>query len=185
MDKSQFYSDTRADLPGQRWGNQFSIAAPVNSYVCTDGRVYTGVLLDSHWRTFCEHIDRTDIAGLNGMERILRREELDNVFARWCMTRSTREVVDTLNGLGLAVARVNSFAEAAQDPHVKARDMLQPISVAGGSEVPLTGPAAKFSRTPTRVRSAAPTLGEHTDVLLAHLGYTAAQIADLRDRRII
>lgn len=172
-------------LPSQRWGNQFAIAAPINVYVCTDGRVYTGVLLDSHWRTFTEHIGRHDLAGLNGLERIKRREALDAVFAAWCVTRTTTEVVDTLNELGLAVTRVNTFAEAAQDAHVQARDMLQDTLLAGGARAPLTGPAAKFSRTPTRVRSAAPTLGEQSDQILAKLGWTAAQITDLRARHIV
>lgn len=172
-------------LPTERRGNQFAIAAPANSYVCTDGRIYSGVLLDSHWRAFCAHIGRDDLAGLTGIERIQRRDELDHLFASWCVTRSTGDAVDTLNALGLAVTRVNSYAEAAQDPHVQARDMLQPTRLKDGSEVPLTGPAAKFSRTPTRVRSAAPVLGEHTDELLAGLGYAAAEIAALRDRRVI
>lgn len=172
-------------LPTERWGNQFSVAAPVNSYVCTDGRVFAGVLLDSHWKTFCAHIGRDDLAGLNGGERIQRRAEVDQVFAQWCVSRSTREVVDTLNGLGLAVTRVNTFAESAQDEHVKARDMLQPTRLENGSEIPLTGPAAKFSRTPTRVRTPAPSLGQHTETWLERLGYTAEQIANLRGRGII
>jgi crotonobetainyl-CoA:carnitine CoA-transferase CaiB-like acyl-CoA transferase len=172
-------------LPAERWGNQFAVAAPVNSYVCTDGRVFAGVLLDSHWKTFCAHIGREDLAGLNGGERIQRRTEVDQIFAQWCLTRSTREVVDTLNGLGLAVTRVNTFAESAQDDHVKARDMLQPTKLNDGNEIPLTGPAAKFSRTPTRVRSPAPSLGQHTETWLQRLGYTAEQIASLRSRGII
>ncbi len=173
------------NLPSERWGNQFSIAAPVNVYVCTDGRIYTGVLLDSHWRAFCEHIDRHDIAGLNGLERIQRRAELDALLAAWCVTRSTAEVVDTMNRLGLAVTRVNTFAEAARDPHLQARDMLQDTALAGGAHAPLTGPAAKFSRTPTRVRTAAPVLGEHTDPILKQLGFSADQIAELRAKHII
>ncbi len=172
-------------LPTERWGNQFAVAAPVNSYVCTDGRVFAGVLLDSHWKTFCAHIGREDLAGLSGAERIQRRAEVDQIFAQWCVTRSTREVVDTLNGLGLAVTRVNTFAESAQDEHVKARDMLQPTRLNDGSEIPLTGPAAKFSRTPTRVRSPAPAIGQHSEIWLQRLGYTAEQIADLRNRGIV
>ncbi len=172
-------------LTTERWGNQFAISAPANVYVCTDGRVYTGVLLDSHWRKFCEHIKRHDLASLNGPERIQRREEVDHILAAWCITHSTHEVVETLNTLGLAVTRVNSFTEAAQDPHVHARDMLQNTTLAGGAQAPLTGPAAKFSRTPTRVRTAAPSLGEQTDQLLTQLGYSATQVADLRAKRIV
>ncbi|MBI2802998.1 MAG: CoA transferase [Gammaproteobacteria bacterium] len=172
-------------LASQRWGNQFAIAAPVNVYVCTDGRVYTGVLLDSHWRTFCEHIGRPDLARITAPERVERRAELDALLAAWCVTRATGDVVETMTRLGLAVTRVNTFVEAAQDPHVRARDMLQNTALAGGAQAPLTGPAAKFSRTPTRVRSAAPALGEHSDSILTELGFSSTQIADLRAKHII
>ena len=172
-------------LTTERWGNQFAISAPANVYVCIDGRVYTGVLLDSHWRKFCEHLKRHDLANLTGPERIQRREEVEHVVAAWCITRGTHEAVETLNALGLAVTRVNSFAEAAQDPHVQARDMLQNTMLSGGAQAPLTGPAAKFSRTPTRVRTAAPSLGDQTDQLLAQLGYSATQVAELRAKRIV
>jgi formyl-CoA transferase len=173
-------------LESLRWGNQFSIAAPVNVYDCTDGKVYTGVLLDSHWQAFTRHIARNDLVDLKGLDRIQRRDELDALFGGWCATRTTQEVVDTLDGLGLAVTRVNTFAESARDPHVRARDMLQDTALTEpGAHAPLTGPAAKFSRTPTRVRSPAPTLGQHTDEILREIGLTPAQIDALRKKRII
>ena len=73
---------------------------------------------------------------------------------------------------GLPVAPVQTFVEAAQDPHVLERDMLQKIDMQG-VDVPITGPAAKFSRTPTRVRAKAPDLGEHTDEILEEIGVKA------------
>ena len=57
--------------------------------------------------------------------------------------------------------------------------MLQKIKMQG-VEVPLTGPAAKFSRTPTRVRTKAPDLGEHTDEILEELGIDAEAREKLR-----
>ncbi len=169
----------------QKWGNQFEISAPVNVYACRDGSVYTGVLLDSHWRAFCKHSDNLALADLNGAQRIARREELNGLLATWCAVRTTQEVVSTLNDLGLAVTRVNTFQEAAQDAHVKARDMLQETTLEGGASAPLTGPAAKFSRTPTQVRSAAPALGAHTDEILAGLGLSPPEISALRARNIV
>lgn len=172
-------------LASRRWGNQFAIAAPVNVYACTDGNVYTGVLLDSHWQVFTHHIGRPELSNLKAPDRIERRHELNALLAGWCVTRTTGEVVETMNALGLAVTRVNTFAESARDPHVQARDMLQDTELTTGTRVPLTGPAAKFSRTPTRVRSAAPALGQHTDELLAEIGVTAAQLDLLRAKGII
>jgi formyl-CoA transferase len=168
-----------------RWGNQFAIAAPVNVYACSDGKVYTGVLLDSHWQALATKIGRSELCGLKAIQRIERREELDALLANWCASRSTTEVVDTMNTLGLAVTRVNTFAESSRDPHIHARDMLQDTELTGGVHAPLTGPAAKFSRTPIRVRSAAPALGQHTDEILAEIGVTPAQLDALRKRGIV
>jgi len=66
-------------------------------------------------------------------------------------------------------ARVATYAEAAQEPHVHERDMLQPTTAWDGSVLPIVGPAAKFSRTPTRVRRAAPRPGANTEEVLAEL----------------
>ena len=71
---------------------------------------------------------------------------------------------------GLPIAPVQTFIEAAQDPHIIERDMLQPTALSDGSTVPITGPAVKFSRTPTRVRKAAPSIGEHTEEILQEIG---------------
>jgi formyl-CoA transferase len=173
------------DIPLERWGNQFSLAAPVNVYPCRDGCVYTGVLLDSHWRAFAAHVGRDDLVPLTGGERIARRAELDSLFAAWCAERLTEEAVAILNRLGLAVTRVNTYGDAARDPHVRVRDMLQDTPLSDGTVVPLTGPATKFSRTPARIRSAAPALGAHTEEILKETGYSAAEIAALRAQGII
>jgi formyl-CoA transferase len=59
--------------------------------------------------------------------------------------------------------------------------MLQEMVLADGSTAPITGPAAKFSRTPTRVRRAAPKAGADTDQVLAEVGLDEAERARLRE----
>ena len=86
---------------------------------------------------------------------------------------------------GIPAAGVRSYAEAARDPHVLERDMLQPIEQEDGKTVPITGPAAKFSRTPTKVRRRAAKLGEHSDEILAELGFDAAERQRLRATKVI
>ena len=85
----------------------------------------------------------------------------------------------------MAAAPVRTYAEAAADPHVRARGMLQDVVHPDGSTVPVTGPAAKFSRTPTKVRTPAAALGAHSDEVLAELGYDAERIARLRSGSVI
>jgi crotonobetainyl-CoA:carnitine CoA-transferase CaiB-like acyl-CoA transferase len=172
-------------MPIPRFANQFAIAAPVNVYACTDGCIYGGVLLDTHWKALCALLGREDLAGLRAAERIAQREECNEVLAAWCRERTTATVVAEFTAIGLAVTRVNTYAEAAREEHVRERDMLQPVRLSDGSEVPLTGPAAKFSRTPTRVREAAPVLGQHNAEIYATIGLDADDLARLREDGVI
>jgi formyl-CoA transferase len=100
------------------------------------------------------------------------------MLAEWASEYSVAEFVERFAELGIPAAAVRTYAEAARDPHVAARDMLQPTASAG-ARTPLVGPAAKLSRTPSRVRSAAPELGEHNREVLAELGYDPNEIQGL------
>jgi len=69
------------------------------------------------------------------------------------------------------------------DPHVREREMLQETEQEDGQIAPITGPAAKFSRTPIRVRQRAAALGEHTEEVLREVaGLSTEEIRRLRDR---
>ena len=167
-------------IPMKRWANQFAIAAPVNRYACKDGHIYGGVLLDSHWKSLCELMGRPELAEARAAERLARRDELDAVVAAWCATRSTAEVVGLWTAAGVAVTRVNTFAEAAHEPQLLARDMLQDTELTDGTRAPLVGPAAKFSRTPVKVRHAAPALGQDNAEVFGAMGLDAAALERLR-----
>ena len=113
------------------------------------------------------------------------RDETDAAVAAWMKTQSVADVEREFAKVGIPAAAVRTYAEAAANPHVIERDMLQPIEQEDGKTVPLTGPAAKFSRTPTRIRSRAARLGEHTEEILEELGIGAAERNNLRTMKVI
>ena len=82
--------------------------------------------------------------------------------------------------LPLAVGPINKIGDVLADPQVKARDMVVEVEHSRVGMTKATGLPIKFSDTPGGVRHGAPTLGEHTDEVLASLGYDAARIAELR-----
>jgi formyl-CoA transferase len=170
-------------VPLPRMGNEFRIAAPANTYRCRDGRIMAGVLLDAHWKRLARLLGRPEAADdpryASVPERIARRGEVDGWFAAWCAERSVAEALDDLAAAGVPAAPVRSYAEAARDPHVAAREMLQRVPQPDGTPVPVTGPPAKLARTPIRVRACAPALGAHTEEILTELGITAEALRDL------
>jgi len=176
-------------VPLPRLGNEFRIAAPANSYRCRDGRILAGVILDAHWRRLAGVLGRPELAVhpdfATGAARLARRAEVDGLLAAWAAPRSVAEAVAELEAAGIPAAPVRSYTEAAQDPVVAAREMLQPTPQPDGTNVPLVGPPAKLSRTPIRVRSAAPELGAHDDEILSELGYDAAARARLRAEGVL
>jgi formyl-CoA transferase len=171
-----------------RLGNQFRIAAPANTYRCRDGLVAAGVLIDAHWKVLARVIGRPELADdasyATTLARLARRDAVDAVLRDWLAERTCAEAEEKLLGAGLPFARVRTYAQAAGDAHVRERDMLQETPVEGG-RVPLTGPAAKFARTPTRIRTGPPALGEHTDAILDDLGLSAEERAELRRDGVI
>jgi len=156
-----------------RWGNQFGFLAPCNLYECSDGPLYAGVLLDSHWKILAEVIGQPELADHESFAtrdaRAANRDVCDMLFGGWLAERTREEALVILREKGLPAARVQTLAEVASDPHVVERDMLQPTTHYEGTTIPVVGPAIKFSRTPIRVRTAAPALGEHNDEILAEI----------------
>ena len=178
-----------AGLPMQRWGAEIAGFVPTNLYPCTDGYIYIAIALDRHWAALCAAMARPELADAAGYrtnpERVENRAAVNAAVSAWTSGQSRADVVAALDAAGVVCAPMNDYATAARDPHVHARDMLQETTLSDGSTVPLTGPAAKFSRTPTRVRHGAPVPGTHTDAVLAEAGIDEAERARLRAAGVI
>ena len=174
------------DLP--RTGNEFVFNAPSNLYRCRDGYVMLVILVDHHWKILAPVIGRPDLVEhpdyATNQARIARRAELNQMLSEWFAGRTVAEVTDLLDHQGLAFSPVRTYAQSAHDPHVIERDMLQ-TTEDGGKATLHVGPAAKLSRTPLRVRSAAPELGQHTDEILESLGIDADTRSKLREAKVI
>jgi len=172
-----------------RTGNEFGAAVPATVFDCLDGAVFAGVLLDHHWRLLAPIIGEPDLAEHESFatreERIANRELCNALLGGWLASRTRAEAVNTLRAAGLPIAPVNTYPEAAADPHVRERDMLQDTLMPDGSMAPITGPAVKFSRTPTRVRTGAPQIGEHNQDILTAIGLDAATQQALTESGVI
>ena len=107
-------------------------------------------------------------------------------MARWCAERTTQEAVDTLGRAISPAGPVLSPQQALDHPHIRATGFMQDVDYPGlPKPAPTVRAAVRLSETPGEIVSRPPTLGEHTDRVLADIGYDADAIAALRKNGII
>ena len=86
----------------------------------------------------------------------------------------------------MPAAPLLSTQDVLDDPHVAAMGYLRRVPFPGASrDVPIIETPFRMSATPGTIRRRAPLLGEHTDEVLGEIGYSAAQIEDLRVAGIV
>ena len=164
--------------------------APTNAYRCQDDR-YALIAGngDSIYKRLMSAIGREDLgqdpALAHNTGRVERVQEIDAAIEEWSQTRSVGEVLETLERAQVPAGQIYNVADIAKDPHYRARDMLQPITLRDGTTFEVPGIVPKLSRTPGVHAQLAPELGEHTLQTLNALGLSAAQIQGLLDQGII
>ena len=81
--------------------------------------------------------------------------------------------------------RIYSAKDIADDPHYRARGVIEKVRSADGLEVDVPGVMPKLSGNPGAIRQRAPVLGEHTEQVLSNAGLSAAEIAALRAKGVV
>jgi formyl-CoA transferase len=94
-------------------------------------------------------------------------------------------VLALLSAAGVPAGKIYTAADILQDPHYQARGMLCDVETRDGAKFKVPGIVPKLSGTPGRLGTLAPQLGEHTDDVLAGIGFSVAEIAELREQRIV
>jgi formyl-CoA transferase len=119
-------------------------------------------------------------------QRVQQRAVLIPLIEARFRTESTAYWQEQLLAAGVPCGPVNDIPTALADPQAQARQMVQVVEHPITGPIPLLGPVAKLSATPAQIRRAPPLLGEQTDQVLGEiLGYSAEQIADLRQNKVI
>lgn len=151
-------------------------------FATKDGKYLTlSVAHEDHfWKNLCCAIGRDDLAELPRQRRHERRQELRAMLAEVLSTRSRDEWVELLTAADVPCGPVSTLDEVVVDPQVVHRGMITEITSATGEKVRQVAHPLKFSEANPEIRRLAPTLGEHTDEILASLGYTKREIGELR-----
>jgi crotonobetainyl-CoA:carnitine CoA-transferase CaiB-like acyl-CoA transferase len=107
-------------------------------------------------------------------------------MAGWTAERTTAEALAELELARIPAAPLYSPQQALDDTHIRAAGLLADTEYPGLSRLaPLAPTPVDLSDTPGRFRHRAPMLGEHTDAILAELGYRPGEIVDLRGNGVI
>jgi crotonobetainyl-CoA:carnitine CoA-transferase CaiB-like acyl-CoA transferase len=113
-------------------------------------------------------------------------EIISERMARWTAERTTEAALAELEKASIPAGPLYSPRQALQDAHIRAAGLLADTDYPGlARPAPLAPTPVDLSETPGRFQHRAPTLGEHTDAILAELGYGADDIRALRAEGVI
>ncbi|RZB14388.1 CoA transferase [Streptomyces sp. F001] len=173
-----------------RLGTQHATIAPYGTYTAADGKeVLFSIQNEREWAALCEQfLRRPDLVDdprfATGSARVAHRTELNAIVAERFRESGSGEVRKLLDEAGIANSEVNDVEEFLAHPVLSARDRWRDIPLPGGTRVPALLPPVDLAGTTARM-DAVPAAGEHTDRILAELGYDAADIEALRVDQVI
>lgn len=162
--------------------------APSGVYPCSDGMVIIGANQDSLFRrlsAMCGTKWSDDARYATHDARGENQLELDEMISNWTKQRTMADVLATCEENGIPCGPVNRAKEMLEDAHIAARNAIIRVAHPVLGDVPMQGVFPKRSDTPGGVEETSPSLSEHTESILAGLGYSADQQAALRAQGVI
>jgi len=155
-----------------RMGNRHPDMAPHGCYPCAgeDKWVTIAVSSDEEWRALCSVMARPDLARderfTDGLSRHRHQDELDQLVASWTRDQDHRVLMGRLQTAGVPAGAVMDAAELWEDRHLRERSFFEEVDHADAGRMTLFSMAWAMSKSQPRLRSAAPTLGEHNNYVL-------------------
>ena len=176
----------------ERTGNRSEWAAPQGCYRCSgdDRWAVISVSDDAEFARMAGAMGHAEWTSHDRFATVNARhdhhDELDALITAWTSTRDHYDVMHTLQKAGVKAAAVLDGKEILFDPQFKARGQFDIVDQpALGKRMIPRHLGARFTRFEAKARWAAPTLGQHNDEVLGELGYSADEIAKLKEDAVI
>lgn len=170
-------------------GNEHPSIAPYETLRTMDGHLNLACGNDGLWRRCCAALGLDALAsdprfGTNAL-RLQNRPELVAHLEGALGRRKTQEAIALLSEAGVPCGPIYRLEEVFEDQHVREQGLVQTIDHPTAGTVQFPGPPYRFSESPTELRKAPPRLGEHTDAILARLGYQPSDVEAWRRRGVL
>ena len=164
--------------------------SPYRNFKCRDGQwIFIAAANDRFWGKLARAIGleamAVDPRFAKNQERVKNRTELEDILERTIAQYDREPLLKRLEEADVPATPVNTVDQVMNDPQTAERGIVQRVRHAKLGEIPVVGTPLRFSRMSPGVRRAAPLRGQHTDEILAEVGYSADRIQMLRDKKVV
>ena len=175
--------------PPQRWGNAHATIVPYQLFTASDRAFVLAVANDRQWQRCCTAIGQPDLAVdsrfARNPARVRHRHELIPLLEAHFATRPAADWLAALAAVQVPSGPINTVPDVFADAQVQQQGLRMTVPHADLGEIALLGLPFDLRDSPANVRLVPPRLGQHTDMILGELGYSAAQIEAWRERGVV
>jgi crotonobetainyl-CoA:carnitine CoA-transferase CaiB-like acyl-CoA transferase len=176
------------EVPGQA-GNNHPTSIPTGVFKTKDGHINIAAAGNEIYQRLCKALGAPQLSDdpdyANDKARSKNRDRLNAAIEEITKTRTSAEWIERINEAGVPCGPIYKMDDVFADPQVRHIGIAQPVEHPSLGRIELVGQAVTLSRTPSKLKTATPERGEHTEAVLRELGYHAAAIAALRAKQVI
>jgi formyl-CoA transferase len=178
----------KGEVAGQV-GNDHPVGMPTSAYTSSDGYININSLGQAMWVRLCKTLGKEELAShpdyKGPAERSKNRKALNTELNQLFKAKTSAEWTDILLKADVPCGPIYKMDQVFADPQVRHLQAAATVKHPKLGELKIVNQAVKLSRTPASMVRATPEQGEHTDEILAEMGYSAAEIAAFHAAKVV
>jgi formyl-CoA transferase len=176
------------EVPPQA-GNNHPTSIPTGVFKTSDGHINIAAVGGAMWEKFCREIGAEALMNhpdySTAAQRLKNRDALNAAIDGYLADRTSAEWIEQLNAAGVPCGPIYTIDKMFDDPQVEHLGIVEEIEAGSRGTLRVVGQPVALSRTPSALVAPPPERGEHTDEVLREFGFSPAEIAGLREAKVI